>query len=73
MKLDERLSVLRQGMRIRDLNGSPVGFVREVSGRSILVGEPQGSRVFWIAGSIVAGVERGEVVLDTRDPVSPLV
>ncbi|MBK8559773.1 hypothetical protein [Candidatus Amarobacter glycogenicus] len=70
--MEQRLSVLRQGMRIRNLHGLPVGFVREVSGRSVLVGEPQGPRVFWIDGSMVSGVERGEVVLGTGEPISPL-
>ncbi|MCC6267201.1 MAG: hypothetical protein IT300_06500 [Dehalococcoidia bacterium] len=70
--MEQRLSVLRQGMRIRNRNGLPVGFVRDVSGRSVLVGEPQGPRVFWIDGSMVSGVDRGEVVLGTGEPLSPL-
>lgn len=65
---DGRLAALRQGMRIRDEDGTLLGFVREVSGRSVLVGEGLGKRVFWIDGGLVAGVVDGEVRLRSRVP-----
>lgn len=66
---DGRLAGVRQGMRIRDEDGKPVGFVREVSGRSVLVGEGQGKWVYWIDADRVAGVVDGEVRLGSAAPV----
>jgi hypothetical protein len=60
---DGRLAALRQGMRMRDEDGTTIGYVREVNGRSVLVGEGPGKRVFWIDGERVAGVVDGEVRL----------
>lgn len=68
MDLDQRLAVLRQGMRIRDRSGSPVGFVRDVNGRSVLVGELHSRRVFWIDGAMVDGVKDGEVLVRRQLP-----
>lgn len=66
---DGRLAALRQGMRIRDEGGKVIGYVREVNGRSVLVGEGPGKRVFWIDGQLVAGVVDGEVRLRSAEPV----
>lgn len=66
---DGRLAALRQGMRIRDDEGKLVGLVREVSGRSVLVGDGPGKPVFWIDGERVAGVVDGEVRLRLRAAV----
>jgi hypothetical protein len=60
---DSRLVALRAGMRVEDANGSTVGFVREVSGCSVLVGELLGRRVFWIQGERIDGVVDGAVRL----------
>lgn len=60
---DARLALLRPGMRVLDADGSTVGFVREVSGRSVLVGERFGRRVFWVHGERIEGVVDGNVRL----------
>lgn len=60
---DSRLVALRAGMRVEDANGSTVGSVREVSGRSVLVGELFGKRVFWVQGERIDGVVGGAVRL----------
>lgn len=53
---DSRLVALRAGMRVEDSNGMTMGHVREVSGRSVLVGELMGRRVFWVSGDRIDGV-----------------
>lgn len=63
IETDARLAVLRAGMRVQDADGSTVGFVREVSGRSVLVGERLGRRVFWVPGERIEGVVDGNVRL----------
>lgn len=66
---DGRLAALRQGMRIREDSGTTIGYVREVNGRSVLVGEGPGRPVFWIDGERVAGVVDGEVRLRSAERV----
>jgi len=58
------LDGLRQGTRVRDKNGQLVGQVREVSGRSILVGEAGGRRVFWVPAELVEPTSGREVRLN---------
>lgn len=60
---DTRLAALRAGMRVKDSTGIPIGYVREVSGRSVLVGELMGRRVFWLNGERIDGVVDGAVRL----------
>jgi hypothetical protein len=50
-------------MRVEDAAGMAVGRVREVSGRSVLVGELTGRRVFWLDGERIDGVVDGAVRL----------
>jgi hypothetical protein len=50
-------------MQVQDPGGSTVGYVREVSGRSVLVGELMGRRVFWLNGDRIDGVVDGAVRL----------
>ncbi|MBE0611970.1 MAG: hypothetical protein IH609_21500 [Dehalococcoidia bacterium] len=63
IKSDFRLVALRAGMRVEDSTGMTVGHVREVSGRSVLVGELMGRRVFWLNGERIDGVVDGAVRL----------
>lgn len=63
IECDARLAALRAGMRVQDPDGSTVGYVREVSGRSVLVGELMGRRVFWLNGDGIDGVVDGAVRL----------
>jgi uncharacterized protein YifN (PemK superfamily) len=58
-------------MRVVDVNDLPIGYVREVSGRSILVKELYGNRVVWISADVVATVTRDEVHLVTAHSVIP--
>lgn len=61
--LGARLTGIRQSMRVLDGNGHHLGYVRDISGLSILVQEPSGKRVFWLPAAEVDAVERNEVRL----------
>lgn len=63
IECDARLAGLRPGMRVQDPSGSTVGFVREVSGRSVLIGEVSGRRVWWLDGERIEGLIDGAVRL----------
>ena len=71
LEVDERLADVHQAMRVVDVNGLPIGYVREVSGRSVLVKELYGNRVVWISADVVASVSRDEVRLVTAHSVIP--
>ena len=49
----ELFANIRQGMKVIDSNGDVVGQVRDLSQRSVLVMEVEGTRVFWIDGGEV--------------------
>lgn len=66
MQSDERLIGLRQGMRIQDRRGEPVGYVRDVSKRAVLVSEQSGHRVFWLDSSLIDSVGEQEIRLRTE-------
>lgn len=69
MEADERLSGVHQAMRVLDVNDLPIGYVRDVSGRSVLVKELYGNRVVWISADAVANVTRDEVHLLTAHSI----
>jgi len=50
-------------MQVQDQGGSAIGQVREVSGRSVLVGELRGRRVWWLDGARIKGIVDGTVRL----------
>ncbi|NJD65391.1 MAG: hypothetical protein FIB00_09130 [Chloroflexi bacterium] len=63
IECDPRLAGLRAGMQVQDQGGSAIGQVREVSGRSVLVGELRGRRVWWLDGARIKGIVDGTVRL----------
>lgn len=66
MKLASPLEGIRQGMRVVDGAGKPVGNVRDVSGRAVLIIEPGTSRVFWVDDERINRVQNGQVHLTGR-------
>jgi hypothetical protein len=63
MNVASPLTGIRQGMPVRDPAGLLVGYVRDVSGRALLIIESSGPRVFWVEDERVARVEGGAVYL----------
>ncbi len=63
LELLERFAGLRQGMKVVDGGGEVVGQVRDISRRSLLVMEAGGTRVFWLDGDEIAGVDQQVVRL----------
>lgn len=59
------LEGIRQGMPVRDPAGGLVGYVRDLSGRALLIIEAAGPRVFWVEGDKVDRVDDGTVRLQT--------
>ncbi|MEO6043002.1 MAG: hypothetical protein ABIQ47_03660 [Tepidiformaceae bacterium] len=58
-------------MRSTDASGLVIGYVREVSGRSILVKALNVSRAFWISADSIVAVEGNEVRLTVfREPLA---
>jgi len=63
MQIEERLSVIRGGMRVVAPDGRTFGHVRQVSGRSLLVKPYFGSRVLWVEGRLVTEIRGNDVIL----------
>ena len=58
-------------MRIQDRKGEPVGYVRDVSKRAVLVSEEYGRGVFWLDSSLIDSVGEQEILLRTDHASTP--
>ena len=63
LEVDGKLTGVRPTMRVVDSNDVPIGYIRDISGRSVLVRELSGSHVFWVPGENVATVVGNDVRL----------